>query len=53
MLQLIEEEIVKYSEVLKKLYFKRSLTYWKLKNKELQNIDNLLKSSRFREYTAY
>lgn len=53
MMQLIEKKYIGYSEVLKKSPEKSSLTYWKLENKDVRNINKLLSGSKFGLYTAY
>ncbi len=53
MMQLIEMKYIRYPEILKKLPEKSSLTYWKLENKDVRNINKLLGGSKFDLYTAY
>lgn len=53
MTQSIEKKYIKYPEILKKLPEKSSLTYWKLENKDVRNINKLLSGSKFELYTSY
>ncbi len=53
MMQLIEEETVKYSEILKKISLHGSLTYWKLKNKGFENCNTILKIKVLKGKTSY
>ncbi len=52
-MQLLEKKYVEYSEVYKKMSSNCSLTYWKIKIKDVINLNNLLRSSRFKGYTTY
>lgn len=47
-MQLIEKKHFKYSEFFEKQPVECSLTYWKLKNNEVINMNTLLKNSRLK-----
>ncbi len=53
LMQSIEMKYFRYPEILKKCSAKSSLTYWKLENNDVRNINKLLVGSKFGLYTAY
>lgn len=52
MMQLIDKEKIKCSENIRKQAFKRSLTYWKSLNNDIESCNNLLRSSLLSDITT-
>lgn len=52
-MQFLEKKYISYPEFFKKLLNISSLTYWKSKNTNAQNVNKLLIKSKFGQNTTY